>query len=147
MPDIIVRRERCGLRAMSLTRVLEHADNFYHLCFDIFQKFDFDKKVAVETHQVITTMETLNSTRQFFGPNARLFKIVEMCASKRPVSIYLFCLCVTPSRIHFWGYNFLFSVLHLDLFLNIYKYNFMFLIWCLDNVLSVSIIACVEYSE
>ncbi|CAG5135505.1 unnamed protein product, partial [Candidula unifasciata] len=49
-------------------------------------KCDFDKKVAVETHQVITTMETLNSTRQFFGPNARLFKIVEMCASKRPTS-------------------------------------------------------------
>ncbi|KAK0049216.1 tuberin [Biomphalaria pfeifferi] len=46
----------------------------------------FEKKVATETHQVITTIETLNSSRQFFGPADRLFKIVEQCANSRPTS-------------------------------------------------------------
>ncbi|BFZ02892.1 hypothetical protein BsWGS_05930 [Bradybaena similaris] len=77
--------------------VTKYGKDLQHVTWDIvlniletlliqIDKFDFDKKVAVETHQVITTMETLNSTRQFFGPTARLFKIVEMCASKRPTS-------------------------------------------------------------
>lgn len=49
-------------------------------------KCNFDRRVATETHKVITEMENLHSTRQFFGPAARLFKIVEMCSSKRPTS-------------------------------------------------------------
>ncbi|GFS23751.1 tuberin-like [Elysia marginata] len=49
-------------------------------------KCNFDGRVATETHKVITVMENLHSTRQFFGPAARLFKIVEMCANKRSTS-------------------------------------------------------------
>ncbi|GFO23357.1 tuberin [Plakobranchus ocellatus] len=49
-------------------------------------KCNFDRRVVAETHQVITVMESLHSTRQFFGPSARLFKIVEMCANRRPTS-------------------------------------------------------------
>ncbi|CAL1542795.1 unnamed protein product [Lymnaea stagnalis] len=83
---------------------LEHVT--WNIILDILEKLlnqmdkcDFDKKVATETHQVITTIETLNTSRQFFGPTARLFKIVEMCASKRPTSSV--CALIDYYHSHF----------------------------------------------
>ncbi|XP_035825381.1 tuberin isoform X2 [Aplysia californica] len=49
-------------------------------------KCGFERKVMTETHQVITSIENLYRNRQFFGPTARFFRLVEMCASKRPSS-------------------------------------------------------------
>ncbi|KAH9503979.1 Tuberous sclerosis 2-like protein [Bulinus truncatus] len=60
---------------------------------------DLDKKVSIETHQVITTMETLNSKRLFFGSCDRLFKIVELCAGKRPTSSV--CALIDYQHIQF----------------------------------------------
>ena len=44
----------------------------------------------METQRVISSIESLYSNYQFFGPTARFFKLVEMCASCRPVSCYHF---------------------------------------------------------
>ena len=46
--------------------------------------------MSVETQRVISSIESLYSNYQFFGPTARFFKLVEMCASCRPVSCYHF---------------------------------------------------------
>lgn len=62
---------------------------FYVFIFQMAQDLSAHPQTPVEFHDTLTTIEQLYEQGQYSGPVERFFKIIEMCASKRPVSSLL----------------------------------------------------------
>ena len=46
----------------------------------------FDPRISMDLHEILSSIELLHEHGQFAGTVDQLFYIIEMCASKRPVS-------------------------------------------------------------
>ena len=60
-----------------------------------------DPRALAELHDILTVIETLHESGQFFGSVVRFFQIVEMCAGSRPVSILFFILTLSYMQMCF----------------------------------------------
>ena len=48
----------------------------------------FDPRISADLHEILSSIENLHEQGQFAGTVDRFFKIIEICAAKRPVSSY-----------------------------------------------------------
>ncbi|KAK7507156.1 hypothetical protein BaRGS_00001091 [Batillaria attramentaria] len=77
--------------------VTKYGKDLTHLTWDtvfnILQKLlhqgenvpDFDPRVSVMVHAILTDIENLHQRGHFLGPTDRIFAIIEMCSSHRPM--------------------------------------------------------------
>lgn len=51
-----------------------------------FAQPSYDPRLQADLHDILTNIEQLHAQGQFSGCITRFFKIIEMCANKRPVN-------------------------------------------------------------
>ena len=69
--------------------------NFFLPQNSTFAQSPHDPRLQADLHEILTNIEQLHAQGQFSGCITRFFKIIEMCANKRPVRKHSGDFCVS----------------------------------------------------